>query len=177
MQQSNYFLNSQRLGFRLWTSEDFPLAKGLWGDLQVTRLFAKEPLKDEQIKQRLKAEMDAADTFGVQYWPMFELATSEHVGCCGLRPYRLDDKIYELGFHLRRTYWGKGFGTEAAKAILTYGIEVVGLSAVFAGHHPDNASSRNVLLKLGFEEIGMEFYEPTGLMHPSYMFRPKATIC
>jgi len=167
---ASYFLRSERLGFRAWASADFPLAKGLWGDPQVTRLFSKERLFDEQIEERLKAELERAETYGVQYWPMFELITGEHAGCCGLRPYRTEEKIYELGFHLRSAHWGSGFAKEAARTILNHATEVLAIHAIFAGHHPDNAASRNVLLKLGFEETGTEYYEPTGLLHPSYMF-------
>jgi hypothetical protein len=37
----------------------------------------------------------------VQYWPVFLLSNAEHVGCAGLRPYKAEQKIYELGFHMR----------------------------------------------------------------------------
>jgi hypothetical protein len=43
------------------------------------------------------------------------------------------------------------------------------LSNVYAGHHPDNRASEKILKKLGFEFIGNVFYQPTGLMHPSYV--------
>ena len=170
MQAPEYFLCSERIGFRWWAQDDFVLAKQLWGDPEVTRLFSKAPLSDIHIQERLNTEIKQAKTYGMQYWPMFELATGRHIGCGGLRPYRPVENVYELGFHLRPAYWGKGFATEAGKAILTYGIEQLGTCAIFAGHHPDNSSSRKVLLKLGFEETGAEFYEPTGLFHPSYIF-------
>jgi len=171
MQTLEYFLCSERLGFRWWTEEDFPLAKLLWGDPEVTRLFSRKPLSDIDVQKRLNTEIDCATTHGMQYWPMFELASDELVGCCGLRPYRGSEKIYELGFHLRPPYWGKGFATEAARAVVAYGMDRLAASAIFAGHHPANMESRKVLLKLGFEETGTEFYEPTGLYHPSYIFR------
>jgi RimJ/RimL family protein N-acetyltransferase len=170
VQQSDYFLTTERLGFRWWRHEDFGLARQLWGDPQVTRLFSKSPWTDEQVRDRLNTEIQLAASYGVQYWPVFELATSDHLGCCGLRPYRPSEKIYELGFHLRPACWGKGFATEAARAALTYALQTLGASAVFAGHHPANASSRRVLQKLGFKHTGCELYEPTGLEHPSYMF-------
>jgi hypothetical protein len=37
------------------------------------------------------------------------------------------------------------------------------------GHHPDNRTSEKILKKLGFEFFGDVFYQPTGLMHPSYV--------
>jgi hypothetical protein len=48
------------------------------------------------------------------------------------------------------------------------------LSKVYAGHHPDNHASENILKKLGFEFIENVFYEPTGLMHPSYVCKAPA---
>ncbi|HEY9867589.1 MAG TPA: GNAT family N-acetyltransferase [Candidatus Obscuribacterales bacterium] len=176
MPSSPYFLCSERLGFRWWSREDLPLAKQLWGDPEVTRLFSKTALSDFEIQERLNAEIDRGNTHGVQYWPMFELVTDLHIGCCGLRPYRLADKVYELGFHLRPVFWGRGLASEAGRTMLDYAITEVGAHAIFAGHHPENVASRNVLLKLGFEETGAEFYEPTGLFHPSYMFyiKPEA---
>ena len=171
MEQPEYFLTSERLGFRCWEPGDLCIATALWGDSAVTRLFSKEPFAPEQIKERLQQELATELDCGVQYWPMFELNSGEFVGCCGLRPYKREDKVYELGFHLRTEQWGKGYATEAARAVLKYGTEVLRLPAIFAGHHPDNSASRRVLLKLGFEEQDAEFYKPTGLYHPSYLFR------
>ncbi len=45
--------------------------------------------------------------------------------------------------------------------------------ALFAGHNPHNTESAKVLRKLGFHYIGDEFYEPTGLYHPSYELKQK----
>jgi hypothetical protein len=75
---------------------------------------------------------------------------------------------FEVGFHLVRRCWGKGFGTEAALGALEYAWEKLQLSKVYAGHHPDNHASEKILKKLGFEFFENVFYEPTGLMHPSY---------
>ncbi len=174
--EAGYFLCGKRIGFRWWTDDDFELAKGLWGDPSVTRLFSKEPLSDLQIRERLQAEIKRADEHKMQYWPMFELATGLHIGCGGFRPYRADEQIYELGFHLRPAFWGKGLASEAGKTLIEYGFGQLSAKAIFAGHHPDNLPSQAVLLKLGFEEIGKELYPPTGLLHPSYMLRACPTV-
>jgi len=107
--------------------------------------------------------------FKVQYWPMFFLRTGEHVGCGGLRPYKVEEDILELGFHLLPNYWGEGLAIEAARGIITYAFDSLGAKALFAGHHPENAASRRVLEKLGFARTHEELYPPTGLLHPSYL--------
>lgn len=46
---------------------------------------------------------------------------------------------------------------------------MIAASALFAGHHPENAPSRHILEKIGFRFTREELYPPTGLNHPSYL--------
>ncbi|MCG3156961.1 MAG: hypothetical protein DKINENOH_03591 [bacterium] len=167
-----YFLTTSRLGFRCWREDDLPLALGLWGDHEVTRYIdARGRLTTKQVLDRLGKEMATAKAFGVQYWPLFLLASDEHIGCCGLRPYDSSKGIYEIGFHIRSAHWRRGYAAEAACAVLQYAFAQLGASALFAGHHPQNEASRLLLEKLGFHFTHREFYPPTGLEHPSYLLK------
>jgi len=165
------FLRTKRLGFRHWREADFELALGLWGDLAVTRLIdARGQLSDEQVRQKLQQEIAAEAEYGVQYWPIFLLSSGEHIGCCGLRPYDLSQCIYEIGFHIRSQQWGLGYASEAACCAIEFAFNNLAANALFAGHNPRNATSRKLLEKLGFRYTHDEYYEPTGLKHPSYLF-------
>lgn len=165
-----YFLQSERLGFRHWCEADLPLALALWGDAEVTKWIGG-PFTSEAVARRLAREIEQQNRTGLQYWPIFLLDSGEHVGCCGLRSYRTEEAIYEIGFHLRREFWGRGLAMEAARAVIGYAFSDLHASALFAGHNPNNEASRRLLLKLGFEYTHDEFYAPTGLMHPSYLLR------
>lgn len=165
---AHFFLKSRRLGFRRWSIADLPLARDLWGDPEVTR-FIGGPFSLEKIQERLQAEIDLYSKHGVQYWPVFLLESHQHVGCAGLRPYRLEDRIFELGVHLRRPYWGQGLAEEASRAIIKFAFDTIRARALFAGHHPANFPSQHLILKLGFRRTHEEFYPPTGLNHPSYL--------
>lgn len=122
------------------------------------------------MRARLEREIALQATHRVQYWPIFLLANEDFVGCAGLRPYKPEEKVYEIGFHIRVAHWHKGLGEEAARAVIAYAFETLRVSALFAGHHQANAASRHVLEKLGFECTHEELYPPTGLNHPSYLF-------
>ena len=165
---NEYFMRSERLGFRRWADSDLPLAVALWGDPEVTRLFYREPLSAEQVKQRLVLEVATDAEHHIQYWPIFTLDNNTHVGCAGLRPYP-EENTLELGFHLKPEFWGKGFASESGRKVIQHAFENDLAPALFAGHHPDNKDSRNVLLKLGFIGKTSELYKPTGLTSPSYM--------
>src|SRR6185295_10626446 len=144
-----YFLQTERLGFRPWSEADFELAMGLWEDLQVTRFFGG-PFSREWVQGRLSREIAHWQSYGFQYWPLFLLATGEHVGCCGLKPRKPEERILEIGFHLRPAYWGFGYAAEAARTVIEYAFGTLGASALFAGHGPANEASRRLLTKLGF---------------------------
>lgn len=165
---AGYFLRTERLGFRAWTEADLGLAEGLWGDVEVTKLIGG-PFSQEQVQSRLSLEIANLHSFGVQYWPIFLLSSNENLGCCGLRPYRLDGGIYEVGVHIRSGFWGHGYAQEATRAVIAYAFDKHGATGLFAGHNPANEASRRLLGKLGFHYTHDEYYPPTGLHHPSYM--------
>ncbi len=165
-----YFLFTGRLGFRHWRADDLEFAQELWGDPDVTRLIdARGQLSREQVQEKLQNELASETAYGVQYWPIFLLSTEEHIGCCGLRPYDLSEKMYEIGFHIRKQQWGRGFATEAARRVIAFAFEELMVKALFAGHNPQNLVSRKLLEKLGFHYTHDEYYAPTGLSHPSYL--------
>ena len=164
----DYFLSTPRIGFRFWSPEDLPFAVELWGDAQVTRLIGG-PFSETQIQERLAREIACMQDRNVQYWPIFSLADNDFLGCCGLRPYRPEACIYELGFHLRPRYWGKGFAVESARAVISHAFQSLNARGLFAGHHPENFVSRRVLEKLGFRYTHDDLYPPTGKMHRCYL--------
>lgn len=162
-----YFLKTARLGLRLWSSDDLSLALALWGDIQVTRLIGG-PFSEQQIRERLEREIASMRAQAVQYWPAFSLTDGDFAGCCGLRPYKPEERVYELGFHFRPCYWGKGFAAESAQAVIGHAHDSLGAQGLFAGHHPENLASRKVLEELGFRFTHEELYAPTGKLHRCY---------
>jgi ribosomal-protein-alanine N-acetyltransferase len=130
------------------------LAMELWGDPAVTALIVpRGKLTEAEVQEKLHAEIEREKPYGVQYWAMFDHRNGDFVGCGGLRPwvYTPGEADFEVGFHLVKRCWGKGFGTEAALGALEYAWEELELSKVYAGHHPDNRASERILTKLGFE--------------------------
>ncbi len=162
-----FFYKTNRIGFSKWTVNDLEFAQLLWGNPAVTRFIcASGVFKTEDIIARIDTEIHNESVYQVQYWPIFELATNELIGCCGLRPHGANE--YELGVHLRPEFWGKGYGQESANAVIEYAFTTLKAKKLFAGHNPNNSHSQKLLGRLGFVYVGDEFYEPTGLYHPSY---------
>ena len=165
-----YFLTTKRLGFRCWTARDESLAIDLWCNPQVTVLIGG-PWTREVVLERLAREIELQNQYRMQYWPVFLLAYGRHAGCAGLRPYESSQAIFEMGVHLFPEFWGQGIAREASEVIIPYAFGPLGATAIVAGHHPQNAASGRLLVKLGFTYQGDRLYIPTGLMHPMYLLR------
>jgi RimJ/RimL family protein N-acetyltransferase len=80
-----------------------------------------------------------------------------YIGRCGLYPCRDDDRVIpgeaRLAFYLARPYWGRGLATEAGRAFVRYGFEVLGLSRIEAGMNARNVASMRVVEKHGFVRV------------------------
>lgn len=74
------------------------------------------------------------------------------VGACGLG--RRPSGAVEMGFWIGRSYWGRGYATEACAALIEIA-RTLGLASVEGSHFLDNPASARVLEKLGFEPIGI----------------------
>jgi RimJ/RimL family protein N-acetyltransferase len=64
----------------------------------------------------------------------------------------------ELGYWLGVEHWGRGFGTEAARAVIDFTFEEFDVEQLFSGARVTNPSSRNILEKCGFQWIGVELH-------------------
>ncbi|MBN9001054.1 MAG: GNAT family N-acetyltransferase, partial [Rhizobiales bacterium] len=79
----------------------------------------------------------------------------------------------ELGYWLGVEYWGRGFGTEAARATIDFAFEEFAIEQMISGARVVNPASRNILEKCGFQWSGVELhrFEALGSSSPVDCFR------
>lgn len=61
----------------------------------------------------------------------------------------------EIGYWIGRPFWGNGYATEAAQALVDYCFDEAGFRRLTAGHFADNPASARIIAKLGFRRIGI----------------------
>lgn len=79
-------------------------------------------------------------------------AAPELIGGIGIHD--TPDGAVELGYWIARNHWGRGYATEAGRAVLAFARDALRLPRLIAGHFLDNPSSGSVLRKLGFQPTG-----------------------
>ncbi len=116
----------------------------------VTMSFWPKPFSYEQsgqwiVERGIKQYKDGFGRFAVK-----RKDTGELVGDAGLLRLETDGTIEnDLGYIISSKAWGRGYGYEAAEALMRYGFETMGLPRLCANMPADHASSRNVAEKLG----------------------------
>jgi len=76
------------------------------------------------------------------------------IGSISLKDIDRDHSHAELGYWIARSFWNKGYATEAGKAVLKFAFQELGLFRVHAHHLSRNPSSGRVLEKLGMKHEG-----------------------
>ncbi|MEG1765004.1 MAG: GNAT family N-acetyltransferase [Oscillospiraceae bacterium] len=91
---------------------------------------------------------------------------------------RENDEARMLGYSIGEAYWGQGYMTEAARALITYGFDELKLALISAYCYPHNTRSKSVLKKLGFQyegtlALGEKLYTGEILAHDCFALLAK----
>ena len=78
------------------------------------------------------------------------------LGACGVG--RRDGEQPEIGYWLGVAFWGRGYATEAARALIDHAFADLGYDALVAGARVSNPASRRVLQKCGFQWTSVGLY-------------------
>jgi RimJ/RimL family protein N-acetyltransferase len=78
------------------------------------------------------------------------------LGACGIA--KLDGERPEIGYWLGVPFWGKGYATEAARALIDHAFGDLGYDHLLGGARVSNPASRRVLEKCGFQWTGVGLY-------------------
>lgn len=147
-------LLTDRLAIRPYDPDDHEqMHEVLYGDPVAMRLIggARDP-RDTADAVRAYAEMHVRE--GYAFWVVEERETGLIVGEAGLQPFGGEGPEIELGYAFGASSWGRGFATEAGRAIVAEAFGDLGLDELVAVTRDENAASQRVLEKLGFRATG-----------------------
>jgi len=159
-------LETARLVIRIFEDRDAIPWLAMVNDPEVRRFLPEGPAPTMEVFQRALGERQAMEReLGHTMWAVDDKTTGTFVGQCGLRP--VDEGAgpeIDLGYHFTRANWSRGYGTEAAIAVLAHGLGPVGLDCIMAVVVPENVGSWRVMEKAGMRYEGLvDYYGMEGL--------------
>ena len=148
-------LKTGRLTLRLYRKDEAPMLALNANDYDVVKMTGRMayPYTLEHAEAYIANHRDmwargSAYPFGI-------FRGGVHIGGAGLHLGGIEggEKPWELGYWIAELFWGFGFASEAANAMLDFAFRDLELKCVYAGHFFDNPASGHVLKKLGFRYL------------------------
>lgn len=135
---------------RPFAASDFEPMTRVFGDAEVMR-FGDGVQSAEWVRNWLRWCEESYQRRGYGPWAVVEKDSGEVIGYCGLFyfPDVNGRPEIEIGYRLARTYWDRGYATEAVAAARDYALHVLGLTRLIAMIDPGNAASIRVADKAG----------------------------
>jgi RimJ/RimL family protein N-acetyltransferase len=151
------FLETERLRLRRFTMDDVDAILALDSDPEVMRYISggrptpREDIETDYLPAWLSYYERSA---GFGFWAAEVKSTGEFIGWFHFRsPPNHTPEDVELGYRLRRSAWGKGYATEASRALIDKGFRELGVKRVFAFTMLVNLASRRVMEKAGLKFV------------------------
>jgi [ribosomal protein S5]-alanine N-acetyltransferase len=152
---------TERLLIRSWQpQQDAVAAFAIYGDPQVMRFIRPPDQSVEAVQRSMETVVAryAELNNGTGSWAIVEKATDDLVGAVLLKQLPDNDgkptQDYEVGWHLRRASWGRGYATEAGRVLLEYGFNRLGRSVIYAVAKAENTASLRVMQRLHMQPKG-----------------------
>lgn len=140
-----------RLLGRHLSPDDLEAMLDVYGDAQVMRWVGDgRPLDREQCSRWIEITHKNYSTYGYGMFALVLRQSGGVIGFCGL-VHPGGQQEPEIKYALLPAFWGRGFATEAARAVLDYGAQVFHLPQVTATAYPENTASHRVLVKAGMK--------------------------
>ena len=143
-------LTTKRLTLRPFTIADAPDVQTLAGarEVALNTLHIPHPYPEGAAEAWIaKHQQDQSEiVFAID-------ADHRLIGAIGLVPDRMNNRA-ELGYWIGVPFWGKGYASEAAAAVVKHGFETENFYRIFAQVFARNPASARVLQKIGFQHEG-----------------------
>lgn len=142
-------LESERLLFRKYRLEDYPVFYDMLSNLENMKYRSKEPQNEKEVQQYIEWGIKCAEQnpcINYRYAVVLK-ETNETIGSCELAFTNKDPA--ELAWELHRNFWKKGYGTEIGLTLLRLGFVNLGLRRIVADCNTLNKGSYGIMEKIG----------------------------
>jgi RimJ/RimL family protein N-acetyltransferase len=143
--------DTQRLSFRPLNLEDVGHIQVIVSDPVAMRYYPAVKSVAE-TRESIERTLASYARHGHGFWAVCLRDTGEFIGLCGLLHQELraqPDK--EIGYLLQRRFWGRGYATEAARAVKEAALSLFGFPYIVSFIAPDNEPSIKVARRIGLE--------------------------
>ncbi|MEO2207990.1 GNAT family N-acetyltransferase [Paenibacillus pabuli] len=148
-------LQTERLQLRKMQVSDSPALFKIWSDPEVTRFMNVRCFTAEnQAIEMIQLLDDLSQDNKAIRFSIIHKESGEIIGSCGYNAFNFANGTAEIGYDLAKSYWGKGYASEAVSSLVDYAFSSWKLKRIEAKVDPRNLNSIKLLQKLDFSFEG-----------------------
>ena len=153
-------LETERLILREITQDDFDNWYAILSDAETMKHYPA-PYDAAGVQRWVDWTLNNYKQYGFGLWAVTLKANDEFIGDCGITMQNIHgQQLPEIGYHIHKSHWRKGYASEAARKCMEYAFETLRFPAVYSYMTSTNAASYGVALKNGMQFV--EEYEDDG---------------
>jgi RimJ/RimL family protein N-acetyltransferase len=147
-------LATPRLEIRPWAPDEAEAFHDIWGDPEVIFWGAAKDLAASRAAMERVTARCAGQPWPIAWHAVVERSSGSIVGDVLLQPAPYAPGDLEAGWHFRRDAWGRGYATEAARALIDEAFARLPVERLTCVIMPSNQRSQRVAARVGFTRVG-----------------------
>ncbi|MBR5867791.1 MAG: GNAT family N-acetyltransferase [Spirochaetaceae bacterium] len=146
-------LETKRLLLREYKIEDFDALYEILSDADVMKYYPK-PFDAERVKGWIEWNLDNYRKYGFGLWAVILKDSGKLIGDCGITIQNIDgEQLPEIGYHIHKDFWQKGFASEAASAVRDWAFSNTKYSYLYSYMKHTNIPSIKTAQKIGMKKL------------------------
>ena len=147
-------IETERLLIRAFRHQDLEPFAEMVGDPEVMRLIGSgQTLTFEEARRRVQGYIRQHQALGYSRFAVTLRESGRFIGFCGVVPWQGQ---LDFGWRFLKPFWGRGFATESARAVMGHALFVLNLPELVALAFVENAASVAVMQKIGMDFDGYD---------------------
>ena len=166
-------IETDRLLLRDTTVDDYEALYDIMSDPETMR-HSPKPFDEEKTRNWIQWNLDNYRKYGFGLWAVILKDTGAFIGDCGITLQSIDGEMLpEIGYHIHKKHWRKGYGSEAAKAVRDWVFQHTKYEAVYSYMKYTNEASYRTAMANGMRKVKEYPDEKNGISYAYAITRSK----
>ncbi|MEY8518020.1 GNAT family N-acetyltransferase [Lachnospiraceae bacterium 29-84] len=146
-------IETERLILREYTFDDFNILFEIVSDPETMQHYPA-PFDRQRTRDWIAWNLENYETYGFGLWAVVRKESGELIGDCGITIQNIDGEMLpEIGYHIHKKYWRRGFAKEAARAVRDWAFYNTQYDTIYSYMKYTNVGSYSTAIAIGMTKV------------------------
>ncbi len=163
-------IETNRLFLREYKFDDYDALYEIVSDAETMQHYPA-PFDEEKTRGWIKWNLENYEKYGFGLWAVVLKETGEFIGDCGITIQNIDGELLpEIGYHIHKKYWRRGFAKEAARAVRDWVFTNTDYNEIYSYMKYTNVASYSTAIAMGMRKV-KDYLDPKNYVSYAYSIK------